>query len=92
MTQEPGTTPDPYAFLAGGGEMGGLIRSMDWSSMPLGAVESWPQSLRTTVNVCLASDLPICVIWGHRGNGGVHGRVVSVVRARDNVRAHREEG
>ena len=44
--------------------MGRLIRSMDWSATPLGPVESWPQSLRTTVNICLASDLPICVIWG----------------------------
>ena len=25
---------------------------------------SWPQSLRTTVNICLSSDLPICIIWG----------------------------
>ena len=58
------TPPDPFAFLAGGGEMGRLIRSMDWSGTPLGPVESWPQSLRTTVNICLASDLPICVIWG----------------------------
>jgi len=58
------TSPDPFAFLAGGGEMGRLIRSMDWSGTPLGPVESWPQSLRTTVNICLASDLPICVIWG----------------------------
>ena len=24
----------------------------------------WPQSLRTTISICLASDLPICVIWG----------------------------
>ncbi len=55
---------DPHAFLAGGGETGRLIRSMDWSGTPLGPVESWPQSLRTTVNICLASDLPICVIWG----------------------------
>ncbi len=44
--------------------MGSLIRSMDWSTTPLGPVESWPQSLRTTVNICLASDLPICLIWG----------------------------
>ncbi len=56
--------PDPFAFLAGGGAMGGLIRSMEWASTPLGPIDSWPQSLRTTVNICLASDLPICVIWG----------------------------
>ena len=44
--------------------MGRLIRTMDWSSTPLGPIDSWPQSLRTTVNLCLASDLPICIIWG----------------------------
>ena len=56
--------PDPLAFLMGGGEMGSLIRSMDWSKTSLGPVAGWPQSLRTTVSICLASDLPICVIWG----------------------------
>ena len=55
---------DPLAFLAGGGEMGSLIRSMDWSNTSLGPVTEWPQSLRTTVSICLASDLPICVVWG----------------------------
>ena len=55
---------DPLAFLAGGGEMGSLIRSLDWSSTSLGPVAGWPQSLRTTISICLASDLPICVIWG----------------------------
>ena len=55
---------DPLAFLAGGGEMGSLIRSMDWSNTLLGPVAGWPQSLRTTLSICLASDLPICVIWG----------------------------
>jgi len=64
QTNTPNPAQDPQAFLAGGGEMGRLIRSMDWSKTPLGPVESWPQSLRTTVNICLASDLPICVIWG----------------------------
>ena len=51
-------------WIVGGGEMGNLVRSMDWSETPLGSIESWPQSLRTTVNICLASDLPICIIWG----------------------------
>ena len=58
------SSPDPLAFLAGGGEMGRLIRSMDWSKTSLGPVSGWPQSLRTTISICLASDLPICVIWG----------------------------
>ena len=51
-------------FLAGGGEMGRLIRSMDWSQTPLGPIERWPQSLRTTVSLCLASNFPINIIWG----------------------------
>ena len=66
MSQSNMPTPaeDTHPFLSGGGEMGRLIRSIDWSGTPLGPVESWPQSLRTTINICLASDLPICVIWG----------------------------
>ena len=55
---------NPLSFLMGGGEMGRLIRSMDWSESSLGPVAEWPQSLRTTISICLASDLPICVIWG----------------------------
>ncbi|NHZ39417.1 ATP-binding protein [Massilia aquatica] len=57
-------TANPLAFLMGGGEMGRLIRSIDWAKTALGPVATWPQSLRTTVSICLASDLPICVIWG----------------------------
>ncbi len=51
-------------WLVGGGEMGKLIRSMDWSKTPLGAIEWWPQSLRTTVSLCLASNFPIALVWG----------------------------
>lgn len=59
------TEPQPGSdWIVGGGNMGGLIRSMDWSRTALGPIASWPQSLRTTVNLCLASDLPICIIWG----------------------------
>ena len=50
--------------LEGGGEAGALMRSMDWSKTALGPVESWPQSLRTTVSTCLNSRFPILVWWG----------------------------
>src|SRR3982075_2150027 len=53
-----------HGWLAGGGEMGKLIASMDWSKTPLGPIESWPQSLRTTVSLCLASNFPIALAWG----------------------------
>ncbi|GAB1545008.1 hypothetical protein NUACC21_76840 [Scytonema sp. NUACC21] len=51
-------------WLSSGGEMSKLIRSMDWSKTPLGSIESWPQSLRTAVSLCLASNLPINIVWG----------------------------
>jgi GAF domain-containing protein len=44
--------------------MGEEIRSKDWAATPLGPIESWPQSLRTTVSLCLASNFPINLIWG----------------------------
>ena len=50
--------------FAGGGEMGHLMRSLDWSSTPLGPLENWPQSLRTTVSICLSSRFPMLIWWG----------------------------
>ncbi|RZM23708.1 MAG: HAMP domain-containing histidine kinase, partial [Pedobacter sp.] len=44
--------------------MGALIRSMDWSKTPLGPIERWPQSLRTSVSLCLSSTFPILIAWG----------------------------
>src|SRR5262245_50958349 len=55
---------DVEQVLAGGGEMGRLMRSTDWSQTALGPVTSWPQSLRTTVSTCLNSRFPILVWWG----------------------------
>ncbi|MFN3997912.1 ATP-binding protein [Algoriphagus sp.] len=51
-------------FLNGGGEMGKLIRSKDWSKTPLGSPDTWPQSLRTSVGLCLSSPFPILIAWG----------------------------
>ncbi|CDN54256.1 Putative sensor histidine kinase with multiple PAS and a response regulator receiver domain (Modular protein) [Neorhizobium galegae bv. officinalis bv. officinalis str. HAMBI 1141] len=44
--------------------MAELVRTKDWSDTPLGPIGRWPQSLRTTVSLCLASNFPINVIWG----------------------------
>ena len=51
-------------FMAGGGQVGGLMRSRDWSTSPLGPPESWPQSLRTIVDLLLQSRFPMFVAWG----------------------------
>ncbi len=61
--QEPLATGSP-SWLGGGGEMGRLMRAMDWSSTPLGPVGAWPQSLRTIISTCLNSRYPILVWWG----------------------------
>ena len=50
-------------FLAGGGEMGALIRSHDWASHPLGAAEHWPQALRTAVRLMLNTRHQMCLFW-----------------------------
>ncbi|NJL66944.1 MAG: hypothetical protein HC894_09345 [Microcoleus sp. SM1_3_4] len=51
-------------IFAGGGEMGGLVRSRDWSQTPLGAVENWPSSLKTAVRQILTSPYPMFLWWG----------------------------
>ncbi|TWI69767.1 PAS domain S-box-containing protein [Pseudoduganella lurida] len=52
------------SWLSGGGEAGALIQTIDWSKTPLGPLHAWPQSLRTTVSLCLSSTFPILVAWG----------------------------
>ena len=42
------------------------MSATDWSRTPLGAVEGWPASLRTTVEVMLANPVPMMLWWGPR--------------------------
>jgi PAS domain S-box-containing protein len=51
-------------FLAKGGEMGALTRAKDWSKTAIGPIESWPQSLRTTLGILLNSKFPMFLFWG----------------------------
>src|SRR5918998_69483 len=69
MSHARSARPDDAAtfahdFLAGGGEMGALMRAHDWSASPLGAPEAWSQSLRTVVSLLLNSKFPMFVAWG----------------------------
>ncbi|WP_437541730.1 ATP-binding protein [Sorangium sp. So ce367] len=60
-----GAGPDPACgALSGGGEMGALIRSIDWSQTTLGPLEAWPQSLRTALSILLSSEHPMFLWWG----------------------------
>ena len=50
--------------LAGGGELGALMRAFDWSKTSLGPVETWPQSLRSLLSMLLPSKAQIILFWG----------------------------
>jgi len=52
------------AFLAGGGEMGRLIRAHDWAATDLGPPSGWPAGLRATVQTMLNTRHPVFVFWG----------------------------
>lgn len=60
----PKISSNELCFLQGGGEMGTLIRSKDWSNTPLGDPETWPQSLRTMVSVMLDNPFGMYIAWG----------------------------
>ncbi len=60
------TTKQPTStdWLVGGGEVGELIRSTDWSRSPLGPRDRWPQSLRIVVSLVVENASPSALLWG----------------------------
>jgi hypothetical protein len=56
--------PDLPLFVAGGGEMGRLIRSYRWANTSLGPVQNWSPALSTLVGVMLASKQAMFIAWG----------------------------
>ncbi|MBW4452296.1 MAG: response regulator [Nostoc indistinguendum CM1-VF10] len=47
-----------------GGEMATRINRLDWSQTPLGAINTWSQSLKSVVKTLLASSYPMILTWG----------------------------
>src|SRR5215213_10229388 len=41
-----------------------MVRSFDWSGTPLGPIESWDPVVRATVEVVLASPVPMALAYG----------------------------
>ncbi|UDI90502.1 PAS domain-containing sensor histidine kinase [Pseudomonas sp. IAC-BECa141] len=41
-----------------------LIARTDWSRSPLGSADTWPQSLRTAVDIVIHSPMPMLLLWG----------------------------
>ena len=40
------------------------LRELDWSSSPLGPIDTWPDPLLTAVNMILCAPLPMQLFWG----------------------------
>ncbi|MBV6826932.1 PAS domain-containing sensor histidine kinase [Pseudomonas sp. PD9R] len=58
---------DSHGCSGWGGEMAGRIRAFDWSRTELGALETWSKSLSSSVQMMLASPLPMVMLWGLPG-------------------------
>lgn len=64
MTNQTSYFPSYSQYLAGGGEMGELTRTFDWSKTALGDPSDWSQSLLTTISIILNSKFPMFLWWG----------------------------
>ena len=54
-------------FLNGGGDCAELIARRDWSTSPLGPIETWPISLTMSLATLLRSAVPLLLLWGEDG-------------------------
>lgn len=54
----------PYAFIGSGTPMRDSVRRFDWSGTPLGPIDTWPASLKTTVSIVLNAEHPMFLWWG----------------------------
>jgi PAS domain S-box-containing protein len=52
------------AWPSGQGEMAERICTYNWAATPLGPILSWPQCLKTAVELMLASGFPTSIQWG----------------------------
>jgi PAS domain S-box-containing protein len=59
-----GSSDTSSSRIIGTGEMADLVRAYDWSSTPLGPIDSWSIELLTIVNLTLASSSPARTMWG----------------------------
>ena len=56
--------PTVAPWLRDGGEMGAVIRALDWAQTPIGPIASWSPSLRMMVRFLLANRFPLLLWWG----------------------------
>ncbi|WP_440588109.1 PAS domain-containing protein [Candidatus Burkholderia verschuerenii] len=58
---------ESYGCEGWSGEMARRIAGFDWSDTALGPIGQWSKSLRATVQMLLASPVPIVMLWGRPG-------------------------
>src|SRR5580692_2459848 len=51
-------------FPSGGGELGALIRALDWSKTSLGPIAAWPAPLKAAIGLMLPAQAQIVLFWG----------------------------
>ena len=54
----------PDTWPAGSGEVAKRIRKMVWDKTALGPCETWPQSLKTALNLVLPAQVEMALFWG----------------------------
>ncbi|MDB5109793.1 MAG: domain S-box protein, partial [Mucilaginibacter sp.] len=64
MTVNNGSNNTGQPFLTGGGQMGELLRSRNWSETSLGPPGEWPAALKQTVSMMLTTTFPVLICWG----------------------------
>jgi PAS domain S-box-containing protein len=68
MSHQPPSATDKSGqkstLLAVRGELATLVRGRDWSATPLKAMQHWPQSLKTAVDILLTSRYAMWMGWG----------------------------
>jgi len=67
-TISPGTSRKSLEdeFPLGGGEMGALVRALDWSKTSLGPISAWPAHLKATISLMLpaqAQGVRLQMVW-----------------------------
>lgn len=51
-------------FFSGKSEMEAILRLHNWEHSPLGSIDNWSQSLKTSLNILLRSGTPMMLFWG----------------------------
>ena len=64
LAGEFGAVDAAARVFTGDSELARLCRALHWTATPLGAVEGWPQSLRTAAGLVLACPVGMILLWG----------------------------